>query len=77
MAWYYEICGKNDEVLEASEPVYGTQVDAQYAAYQRMKKKPSLFGPVPPTGGKVEGGGLRNFLISEHHIRANKKTIDH
>lgn len=42
-------------VVETSEPVYATQFDARYAAYQRMKEKPSLFGPVPTTGGKEEG----------------------
>jgi len=52
--------------------VYATQFDAQYAAYTRMKEKPSLFGPVPTTGGKVEGG-LRSFLVSDHHIRAKQK----
>jgi hypothetical protein len=46
MAWYYEILGKNDEVLEQSEPVYASQFEAQYAAYTRVKEKPSLFGPV-------------------------------
>jgi hypothetical protein len=72
MAWYYEILGKDDEVLETSEPVYGTQFEAQYAAYQRMKEKPSLFGPVITNGAKVEGG-LRSFLVSDHHIRAKHK----
>jgi hypothetical protein len=33
MAWYYEILGKDDEVLETFEPVYASQFDAQYAAY--------------------------------------------
>jgi hypothetical protein len=64
--------GKDDEVLETSEPVYGTQFEAQYAAYQRMKEKPSLSGPVPTNGGKVEGG-LRSFLMGDHHIRATQK----
>ena len=73
MAWFYEILGQNDEVLETSEPVYGTQFEAQYAAYQRMKEKPSLFGPVPTTGGKVEGG-LRHFLVSGTYIRAKQKA---
>jgi hypothetical protein len=73
MAWFYEILGKDDEVLETSEPVYGTQFEAQYAAYQRMKAKPSLFGPVPATGGKVEGG-LSSFLGSDHHIRAKESN---
>lgn len=72
MAWYYEILGKDDEVLEISEPIYATQIEAQYAAYQRMKKEPALFGPVPANGGKVEGG-LRSFLVSDHHIRAKQK----
>ena len=72
MAWFYEILGKDDEVLETSEPVYATQFDAQYAAYQRMKEKPTLFGAVPTNAGKVEGG-LRSFLVSDHHIRARPK----
>ena len=72
MDWYYEILGNDDEVLETSEPVYASQFEAQYAAYQRMKENPSLFGPVPKTGGKVEGG-LRSFLGSDHHIRAKQK----
>ena len=29
MAWCYEILGKDDEVLETSEPVYGTQFEAR------------------------------------------------
>jgi hypothetical protein len=37
-----------------------------------MKEKPSLFGPPPITGGKVEGG-LRSFLAGDHHIRAKQK----
>jgi hypothetical protein len=72
MAWFYEILGKGDEVLETSEAVYASQFDAQMAGYKRMKEKPTLFGPVPITGGKVEGG-LRSFLISDHHIRAKQK----
>lgn len=72
MAWYYEILGKDDKVLETSEPLYATQFDAQYAAYQRMKEKPSLFGKVPTNGGEVEGG-LRSFLAGDHHIRAKQK----
>jgi hypothetical protein len=73
MAWFYEILGKDDEVVETSEPVYASQFEAQYAAYQRMKEKPSLFGPVPTTGGKVESG-LRSFLAGDHHIRAKQKN---
>jgi hypothetical protein len=73
MAWFYEILGKDDEVVETSEPVYGTQFDAQYAAYQRMKEKPSLFGPVPITGGKVEGG-LRYLTSAYCAIRAEQKN---
>jgi hypothetical protein len=72
MAWFYEILRQDDEVLETSEPVYGTQFEAQYAAYQRLKEKPSLFGKVPTNGGKVEGG-LGSFLASDHHIRAKQK----
>jgi hypothetical protein len=72
MAWYYEILGQNDEVVETSEPVYATQFDAQYAAYTRMKEKPSLFGPVPTTGGKVEAG-LRSVAVLSTSIRANQK----
>jgi hypothetical protein len=72
MAWFYEILGKDDVVLETSEAVYATQFDAQYAAYTRMKEKPSLFGPVPTNGEEVKGG-LRSFLASDHHIRAKWK----
>jgi hypothetical protein len=62
MGWYYEILGKDDKVLEASEAVYASQFEAQYAAYQRMKEKPSLFGKVPTNGGEVEGG-LRSVAV--------------
>jgi hypothetical protein len=72
MAWYYEILGKDDEVLETSEPMYGTQIEAQYAAYRRIKEKLTLFGPVATNGEKLEGG-LRGFLASGHHIRTTQK----
>jgi hypothetical protein len=72
MAWYYEILGENEEVLETSEPVYGTQFEAQYAAYQDMKEKPSLFGSVPTNGGEVEGG-LRSVASISANIRAKQK----
>ena len=49
-----------------------TQLEAQYAAYQRMKAKPSLFGPVP-TSGKAESR-LLSFLTGDHHIRAKQKN---
>jgi hypothetical protein len=71
MAWYYEILGKNDEVVETSEAVYTSEFEAQYAAYTRMKEKPSLFGPVPTTGGKVEGG-LRSVAVLSTNIRAKQ-----
>jgi hypothetical protein len=72
MAWFYEILGKNDVVLEASEPVYATQFDAHMAGYQRMKKEPSLFGPVPTTSGKVRG--TLQYLTSAYcAIRAREK----
>ena len=73
MAWYYEILGQNDEVVEASEPVYASAFEAQYGAYTRMKEKPSLFGPVPTTGGKVEGG-LRSVAVLSTNIRAKQKN---
>ena len=73
MAWYYEILGQDEEVVETSEPVYATQFDAEYAAYTRMKEKPSLFGPVPTTGGKVEGG-LRSVAVLSTNIRAKQKN---
>jgi hypothetical protein len=63
--------GKDDVVLETSEPVYATQFDAQYAAYTRMKEKPSLFGPVPTTGGKVEGGLRSVASISGNRAKYN------
>ena len=62
MAWFYEILGKDDVVLEAWEPVHATQFDAQMAGYQPMKKEPRLFGHMPTTGGKVEGG-LRSVPV--------------
>ena len=71
MAWYYEIVAKDGNLLETSEPVYATEFEAQYAAYTRMKAKPSLFGPVPTTGGKVEGG-LRSVAVLSTSIRAKK-----
>jgi hypothetical protein len=73
MAWFYEILGKNDEVLEKSEPVYPTQFDAHMAGYQRSKDQPEYFyGPIPPTGGKVEGG-LRYLTSAYCAIRAKEK----
>lgn len=71
MAWFYEILGQNDEVVETSEAVYASEFEAQYAAYTRMKEKPSLFGPVPTTGGKVEGG-LRSVAVLSTSIRAKQ-----
>jgi len=62
VALYYEILGKDDEVLETSEAVYASQFDAQMAGYERMKKERRLFGPVPTTGGKGEGG-LRSVAV--------------
>lgn len=70
MAWYYEILGKDDEVLETSEPLYANQLEAQYAGYRRMKAKPRL-GPVP-ISGKAERR-LLSFLTADHHIRAKQK----
>ncbi len=58
MPWFYEILGQNEEVVEASEPVYASAFEAQYGAYQRMKEKPSLFGPLPTTGWRDQGGLL-------------------
>jgi hypothetical protein len=73
MAWFYEILGKDDEVLETSEPVYASQFEAQMAGYRRTKERPEHFyGPIPPTGGKVEGG-LRHMLMSDTAIRAKQK----
>jgi hypothetical protein len=73
MAWYYEITDKDRGVLETSEPIYASQFEAERAAYDRMKEKPSLFGPVPTTGGKVEGG-LRSVAVLGPTITA--KQID-
>jgi hypothetical protein len=50
MAWFYEILGKDDVVLDASEAVYATEFDAQMAGYKRMKEEPSRFIQVPATG---------------------------
>ena len=71
--WYYEILGKNEQMVESSEAVYASAFEAQYAAYQRMKEKPSLFGRVPTTGGKVESG-LRSFLAGATTSERSKKT---
>lgn len=70
--FYYEILDENQEVLETSDPVYGTEFEAQYAAYTRMKEKPSLFGPIPTTGGKVEGG-LRSVAVLANNVRVKQK----
>ena len=71
MAWYYEILGRDDEVLETSEPLYANQLEAQYAGYQRVKAN-SRLGPVP-ISGKPESR-LLSFLTGDHHIRAKQKT---
>ena len=71
MGWYYEILGKDDEVLETSEPLYANQLEAQYAGYRRMKAKPSFLGPVP-ISGKPESR-LLSFPTGDHHIRAKQK----
>ena len=73
MAWYYEILGQDDEVVEASEALYATAFSAQMAGYQRLKEKPSLFGPLPTTGWKDEGG-LRTHLSSGPKINAQAET---
>jgi hypothetical protein len=73
VAWYYEILGKDDEVLEASEAVYVGEFEAQYAAYTRMKAKPSRFGPLPTNGWKDEGG-LPSVHVIGPTVRA--KQID-
>ena len=70
MAWFYEILGKDDEVLETSEPLYANQVKAQYAGYQRMKAKPGLLGPVPINGKSKSR--LLSFLTGDHHIRSKQ-----
>jgi hypothetical protein len=69
--WYYEILGKNQEVLEQSEALYASEFEAQYAAYQRIKDqdKPSLWGPLPTTGWK-DDGGLRSVATIGPIIRA-------
>jgi hypothetical protein len=72
MAWFYEILGENDEVVEASEPVYASAFEAQYGAYTRMKEKPSLFGPVPTTGWRDQGG-LRTVMAAGPTVRAKYK----
>ncbi len=74
MAWFYEILGQNDEVVEASEAVYASAFEAQYAAYTRMKAQPRLFGPLPETGWKDEGG-LRTLVAARNLIRAKQKQI--
>jgi hypothetical protein len=72
MPWFYEILGQNEEVVEASQPVYASAFEAQYGAYTRMKEKPSLFGPVPTTGWRDQGG-LRTILAIGPEVRAKYK----
>jgi hypothetical protein len=73
MAWHCEITDKDRGVLETSEPIYASEFDAQMAGYERMKENPSLFGPVPTTGGKVEGG-LRS--VAARRSADTAKQID-
>jgi hypothetical protein len=61
MAWYYEILGENEEVLETSEPIYASAVEAQMAARTLIKAEPILWGPMPKSGWK-EQGGLRTIV---------------
>ena len=68
MAWYYEIVGKHGEVLEASEPIYRTELEALSAANERAKAEPAtLIGTPPTTGGKIEGN-IRSILFSGNRI---------
>jgi hypothetical protein len=39
MAWYYELLGRNNMVLEQSEAVYASQWEAQWAGDRRFKDK--------------------------------------
>ena len=64
--------GKDDEVLETSEPLYANQLEAQYAGYLRMKAKLSPYG-LMPISGKSESR-LLSFLTGDHHIRAKQKN---
>jgi hypothetical protein len=73
MAWHCEITDKDRGVLETSEPIYASEFDAQMAGYERMKENPSLFGPVPTTGGKVEGGLRR---VAARRSADTAKQID-
>lgn len=70
--WFYEITDKDRGVLETSEPIYVSQFEAERAAYNRMKEKPSLFGPVPTSGGKVEGG-LHSVAVLGPVVTAKQK----
>ena len=53
MAWFCEILGKNDEVLEKSELIYASQFEAQMAGYRRTSlhaeaRTPGNVRPFPP-----------------------------
>lgn len=75
MAWYYELLGKDDEVLETSEPVYASQIEAQYAGYQRIKAKPSLSGPLPISGKAESRKQITQFPNGgpPHQSKAEKR----
>ena len=44
MAWYYELFGKNDVLLQKSQPVYKTNWEAQWAGYRSFKDKEAIDG---------------------------------
>ena len=53
MAWYYEILGKNDVLLEQSKPIYRTQWEAQWistlqrqASYRRYLRRVPVLGNI-------------------------------
>lgn len=70
--WYFELIGKNREVVERSPAVYENQLEATRAGYERVKEK--LSHEPPPSGDTVEAR-IHNFLSSAPAVVA-KRTDD-
>ena len=75
MAWYYEILGKDDEVLETSEPIYENADEAEMAGYRRVKERPDYFyGPIT-TDWRKSGGRItqRGSVRPHNHGQAGRR----
>lgn len=71
MAWFYEILGQDDGVLETSDPIYSSKYEAEWAGYRRVKERPDyLIGEIP-SGGKE--GGLHSVAVIGPAITAKQK----